>query len=147
MKTHEIIFQKNSIHSVAQDLYPLLAKTSVFAFSGSLGAGKTTVIQAILQNAGIYEPIQSPTFSTLNSYTNVRGECFHHFDLYRMKNPHEFIMGGFDEYFYEPNNWCFIEWPEVIASLLPPTTCHMVIDYHGNESRRLRYDLLNGQAI
>jgi len=146
MKTHQLIFQKNTLDSIVQDLYPLLAKTSVFTLSGPLGAGKTTLIQALLRNAGIDEPIQSPTFSTLNSYSNARGEYFHHFDLYRMKNPHEFIMGGFDEYFYEPNTWCFIEWPEVIASILPPTTCQIIIDYHGNESRRLRYGLLGEQA-
>jgi len=118
MKTHQLIFQKNTLDSIVQDLYPLLAKTSVFTLSGPLGAGKTTLIQALLRNAGIDEPIQSPTFSTLNSYSNARGEYFHHFDLYRMKNPHEFIMGGFDEYFYEPAD---IELQKKIATLKAQT--------------------------
>ena len=143
MTYHELIFRRDTLNDVVQELYPLFAQTSVFALSGPLGAGKTTLIQALLRNAGVEDPIQSPTFTTLCSYSNARGETFYHFDLYRMKNPHEFIVGGFDEYFYEPNSWCFIEWPEVISSILPPTTCHIIIDYHGEETRRLRYGFLN----
>ena len=103
---------------VAQKIKPIVNDFSIFLFEGPLGAGKTTLIREILGSCLVREVITSPTFGYVNSYTNRKGECFHHFDLYRISSIDEFFSMGFDEYFYRKNEWCFIEWPEVIMDLL-----------------------------
>src|SRR5439155_12466456 len=91
---------------------------AVFTFSGTLGSGKTTLVQSLLESCGVMEHVTSPTFTYVNCYKNNRGETFYHFDVYRIKNCQDFIQAGFDEYLYQPNSWAFIEWPESILSLL-----------------------------
>ncbi|MFA6066210.1 MAG: tRNA (adenosine(37)-N6)-threonylcarbamoyltransferase complex ATPase subunit type 1 TsaE [Candidatus Babeliaceae bacterium] len=139
MKTHELIYTLDTIDDIARDLCELLDEYPVFTFTGNLGAGKTTLIQAIFNRCGIHEEIQSPTFTYLSTYANANGQTFYHFDLYRLKNTHDFTTMGFDEYLYNPLSWCFIEWPEIIMPLLTKKVCHITIDYHGYDRRRLRY--------
>lgn len=141
MKTHEFIYTLDTIDSVAQELFWVLPDCSIMTFSGTLGAGKTTLIQALLKQCGIYGDIQSPTFTYLNEYTNAKTQTFYHFDLYRLKNKHDFLTAGFEEYLYIPNSWALIEWPEIIMPLLKKRVCHCVIDYHGQDRRRLRYEV------
>ena len=103
---------------VATHVMPLLKKYTIITFKGPLGAGKTTMIKQVLKACGITQVVTSPTFAYVNTYENERGELFHHFDLYRLQSGEEFEMAGFAEYFHQPKSWCFIEWPEVITSLL-----------------------------
>ena len=141
MKTHELIYTLDTIDSVAQELFFLLPDCSVMTFSGPLGAGKTTLVQALLKQCGIFENIQSPTFTYLTSYANAKTQTFYHFDLYRLKNMQDFLTAGFEEYLYIPNSWALIEWPEIIMPLLKKKVCHIVIDYYGEDRRKLRYEL------
>lgn len=96
-----------------------LAPNTILALSGELGSGKTTFVQGLALGLCIEESVQSPTFTLLNPY---RGSLpFFHFDLYRLKNEADFQALGFEEYFHQ-GGICAIEWPERIASLLPPKT-------------------------
>lgn len=142
MKIHEIVYELDTIDSVADELVMLLGQCSVMTLSGSLGAGKTTLIKALLRRCGVDTDIQSPTFTYLNEYTNAIGQTFYHFDLYRLKNKQEFLDAGFQEYLYQPNSWALIEWPEIIMSLLKHRVCQIVIDHHGLDRRILRYALI-----
>lgn len=139
MKNHQLIYTLDTIDSVVEDLKMLMPECQVFTFSGSLGAGKTTLIQAFLHSCGIDEEIQSPTFTYFHEYGNALGQTFYHFDLYRLKNMQEFIDAGFNEYLYIPNSWSLIEWPEIIDPLLAKRVCKIAIDYHGEDRRLLRY--------
>jgi|SaaInlStandDraft_4_1057021.scaffolds.fasta_scaffold07618_5 tRNA threonylcarbamoyladenosine biosynthesis protein TsaE len=103
---------------VEEKIKPLLNDYAIIVFKGQLGAGKTTVIKELLKLCGIKEVITSPTFSYVNSYANNKDQMFHHFDLYRINSQDQFMELGFDEYFYQENSWCLIEWPEVINTLL-----------------------------
>lgn len=143
MKTHELIYALDTIDSVAEEIYFLLPECAVFTFSGTLGAGKTTLIQALLRKCAIQEIITSPTFTYLSPYTNAEGQTFYHFDLYRMKNLHDFVSAGFNEYLYELNSWSLIEWPEIIMPLLKERVCTIDIDYYGQDRRRLRYAVID----
>ena len=93
----------------------------IFAFYGSMGAGKTTFIKALCEEMQVLDYVTSPTFSLINEYqTENRGTIFH-FDFYRIKNLSEAYDFGYEDYFYS-NSYCFIEWPELVESLLPPIT-------------------------
>ena len=82
-----------------------------------MGVGKTSLIQAICKELGITENASSPTFSLVNEY-ELGDSQIYHFDFYRIKNLSEVYDIGYEEYFYS-NNYCFVEWPEKIETLLP----------------------------
>jgi len=133
----EIIYSLQEQDKVIQELKLLMNKYHVFACTGPLGAGKTTTIKALLRNCGITDTITSPTFTYVNAYENKQGERFYHFDLYRIGSVEEFQAQGFDEYLYQPNSWAFIEWPEVIGSLLTHDVCRLFFDYHEDPEKRV----------
>lgn len=94
-----------------------LVPSLTITFSGDLGAGKTTIIRAMLRNLGIQSTIKSPTFSLVESYL-CQGMSIHHFDLYRIHHEEELEYLGFRDYFTN-QSICCIEWAENAGKLLP----------------------------
>lgn len=135
MKTQELIYDLDQLPKVVELLSNIMKTCSILTFTGSLGAGKTTLVQALLRAHGITGAITSPTFTYVNVYENERGETFYHFDLYRIGSIDEFINQGFDEYLHQPKSWSFIEWPEVIAPLLGTNVCHISLDYYDHKRK------------
>lgn len=131
-KRDTIVFGLDDASGVAKRLVMLLKTCQVVAFTGSLGAGKTTLVREILRHVGIQEPVTSPTFNYVNVYVNKEGRKFYHFDLYRITTLDDFCMAGFDEYLYQPDSWSFIEWPEPILSLLTHNVCFLDLEYKGS---------------
>jgi tRNA threonylcarbamoyladenosine biosynthesis protein TsaE len=101
----------------ARQLLDFAEDRTIFAFSGDMGAGKTTFIKAICQQLGTEDPVTSPTYSLVNEYHTADG-IIYHFDFYRLKNEQEAFDMGYEDYLYS-GNLCFIEWPEKISNLLP----------------------------
>lgn len=137
-----VTFSLDDINGIAQELWSLNKQCAIYTFTGPLGAGKTTLIQSLLRNAGVTDLITSPTFTIVNIYHNKAHQNFFHFDLYRIKDLNEFLQGAFDEYLYAPNSWCFIEWPQIITPLLTHNVCHVQIDYQEHEKRKLMYTVV-----
>ena len=132
----KITYGLNDINEVVDSLIGLLDTCKIFTFSGSLGAGKTTLVRSILRKLGVAEPVSSPTFTYLQIYENDKGQKFYHFDLYRLSSAKEFFESGFDEYLDLENSFVFIEWPEIIKDILPiDKTCIIDIDYVGFDRR------------
>ncbi len=113
----EITFSLDEINTVAQQI---LEKNpnKVILFHGEMGVGKTTLIKALAKELGVTEVTSSPTFSLVNEYQTTTNQIVYHFDFYRLNNEIEALDMGADEYLYS-GNWCFIEWAEKIASLIP----------------------------
>ncbi len=105
-------------------------------FTGSLGAGKTTLIQELLRQCGIQERVTSPTFAYFNQYRSQE-KTFFHFDLYRINSLNDFCAAGFDEYLSMPQSYTLIEWPEHIMPLLKEKVCHVYLDYHKDSKKRI----------
>jgi tRNA threonylcarbamoyladenosine biosynthesis protein TsaE len=82
-----------------------------------MGAGKTTLIKSLCAGLGVTDEVTSPTFSIVNEYAGANGPVYH-FDFYRLKEQGEALDMGYEEYFFS-DNYCFIEWPEKIAGLIP----------------------------
>ena len=113
----------------------------VFAFEGKMGAGKTTFIKSLCEAMGTLDVVNSPTFAIVNVYDveqPYRGEVYH-FDCYRLKDIREAMDFGAEEYLYS-GNYCFIEWPDIIAPLLPEDTIHVSIEAQPNGDRLLTID-------
>ena len=127
-KIEKLTYGIDQLH-LAVDLLKVYQKEcSVFTFTGPLGAGKTTLIRALLNSCGITDTITSPTFTYVNVY-KVNAESYYHFDLYRLSNLNDFLEQDFDEYLYQPMSWTFIEWPEIVYPLLDKRVCHVKLDY------------------
>ncbi len=133
MTPKTITYQQSELQNlVATTILPLLKQYGIFALTGPLGAGKTTLVKELLRQAGVTDVVTSPTFAYVNTYTTTTGQVFHHFDLYRLGNIEEFFAAGFDEYLHEPGAVCLIEWPEIIAPLLLSTgrTCTLALEHN-----------------
>jgi len=112
-----------------------MGKNTVFAFNGTMGAGKTTFIKAICDVMGVQETVNSPTFSIVNEYEARDGKIIYHFDCYRINKIQEALDLGAEEYLYS-GNLCFIEWAENIAPLLPDLLVNVNIE-EANDGKRL----------
>ncbi len=111
-----IEYTLNDIQVVARKMLSL-AKHRTIVFQGDLGAGKTTLIKAIVKELGYEDYVSSPTFSLLNEYQTKGGESIYHMDLYRLKSENEAYDLGLEE-ILENESWKFIEWPDKINNLL-----------------------------
>ena len=110
----------------------------VFAFYGSMGAGKTTFIKAVCEALGVEDVITSPTFAIVNEYTSLTtGDTIFHFDFYRIKKLEEVYDMGYEEYFYS-GGLCFIEWPELVEGLLPEDALKVNITTNDDGSRTIK---------
>lgn len=90
----------------------------VWWLQGEMGSGKTTLVKHLCHALGVVSSTASPTFSIVNEYALPNGEWVYHFDCYRLKNEWEALDIGIEEYL-SSGHYCFIEWPEKIAHLLP----------------------------
>jgi tRNA threonylcarbamoyladenosine biosynthesis protein TsaE len=104
---------------IDQHILPIAQPGVILLLRGQLGAGKTTLVKALLRKLGITDEITSPTFSYVNSYENeAKTLVVHHFDLYRLSSIDEFIMQGFDELLQQRYALSIIEWPEILDQFL-----------------------------
>jgi tRNA threonylcarbamoyladenosine biosynthesis protein TsaE len=102
---------------------PLETAAKVVGLSGDLGSGKTTFTQAVAQELGVIETVTSPTFVIEKIYKLDGKEFDHliHIDAYRLDQPQELLHLGWQELMDNPKNLIFIEWPEKVEEILPPT--------------------------
>ncbi len=123
--------------AVAKQLVKSFDGERIIAFYGEMGAGKTTLIKAICEELDVTDTISSPTYSIVNEYRTAKGEKIYHFDFYRIKSADEAYDMGYEEYFYS-KAYCFIEWPEKIAELMPLTYEKVTIAVQG-EGRMITF--------
>ena len=88
---------------------------------GTLGAGKTRLVQAVAKAARIDDgDVTSPTFTLLQSYVGDR--VLHHLDAYRIQDEDEFLHLGVDELFDQPDAWTLVEWADRVHTAMPSDT-------------------------
>jgi len=116
----------NELGKVAEALIDSTQGRTVYAFYGSMGAGKTTFIKALCAFMDIQGLVNSPTFAIVNEYENPEGEPVFHFDFYRINSAQEALDIGYQEYI-DSGYLCLIEWPEKIENLLPENCVYISI--------------------
>ena len=85
--------------------------------AGELGAGKTTLVQAITRGLGVTDEVTSPTYALVHEYASPRGPV-HHLDLYRLRDASQLVQLGWDA-IVGSGSTLLIEWPERADEELP----------------------------
>jgi tRNA threonylcarbamoyladenosine biosynthesis protein TsaE len=108
----------------------------VITLTGELGAGKTTLAQAICEGYGVEEPVTSPTYALVHRYVAPKSPVYH-VDLYRLDDPIQLTNIGWDDLLSE-HAIVIVEWPERAGPRIPLDHLPIDIDYvAGDPERRL----------
>ncbi len=135
----EFIFSLDQIRETADLFWRSAPGTTVFAFHGQMGSGKTTFIHALCAVKGVKDAVGSPTFSIINEYIYTENGALKkifHIDLYRLKDEDEALRAGVEECFYN-DHICLVEWPEKAPHIFPDHTVHVQIEVVDEKKRRL----------
>ena len=115
-------------------LADMLPDGTTVALSGTLGAGKTRLVQAIAAAADVNRrDVVSPTFVLMQQYRGRR--TIVHIDAYRLRDLDEFEELGPDE-FFESDAVVLIEWADRVEEALPRERVEVRIEVTGDASRR-----------
>lgn len=133
---------KTELKTIAEHILSRHPEARIFAFTGPMGVGKTTLIHAFLRVLGVSDRGASPTFSLVNEYRTHDGEPVYHFDFYRIESVEEVYDIGYEVYFYGGHR-CFMEWAEKVEELLPEDTVLITMEKEG-EKRVIRVSRATG---
>jgi|SRR6185437_6646841 len=133
----DIVFDLEKIESIAQDFLEKYKGRKVFAFSGDLGAGKTTFINALCKDLGVTETVTSPTYSIIQEYSAENNAVIYHIDLYRIKSEREAMDAGIEDCL-NSNEICLVEWPERVPEIFPADTIYTSIEVMSDTKRNLK---------
>ena len=126
----------DNLGAAAAEFLKAVGDNRLIAFYGNLGAGKTTFIKELCSRLGVDDNVCSPTFTIVNEYRAADGDSVFHFDFYRIDSLREAEDLGLEEYFYS-GCFCFMEWPEKVAELLPEEVVEVRIEPVDEVTRRI----------
>lgn len=127
----------DELDAAASKVMAAIGARTVVAFQGDMGAGKTTLINAISRLLGaVDDATSSPSFSIVNEYVGADGRTIYHFDLYRLNDIEEAYDMGIEDYL-DSGNLCLIEWPDIALSLLPDDMATVAIREMDDGSRQV----------
>jgi tRNA threonylcarbamoyladenosine biosynthesis protein TsaE len=129
-----------SIDDAARELIDTHPDSRIFAFYGEMGAGKTTLIKALCRVLQVTDVTSSPSFGLIYEYRTSGSDSVYHFDFYRIEHLEEAYDIGYEEYI-DSGRYCFIEWPEKVATLLPPETVNVNLKITGNNERTMEVEV------
>ncbi|HJT72964.1 MAG TPA: tRNA (adenosine(37)-N6)-threonylcarbamoyltransferase complex ATPase subunit type 1 TsaE [Chitinophaga sp.] len=137
----EWTFSENELEVTAKSFWQYYNAQHIFTLEGPMGAGKTTFVKALCAAKGVEDATASPTFSIINEYAYRQNGALHsiyHLDLYRLRDEDEAIAAGVEDTIYKENAICFVEWPDIVAHLLPPDTVRLQLSVLPDKKRLLR---------
>ncbi|HEY5406704.1 MAG TPA: tRNA (adenosine(37)-N6)-threonylcarbamoyltransferase complex ATPase subunit type 1 TsaE [Ginsengibacter sp.] len=135
----EFDFNIDEIQNAAKKITVLIDKYRIIGFIGELGAGKTTLINAICLELGVKENVTSPTYSIIQEY-HTDNIIIYHMDLYRIKSIEEAIDAGIEDCL-NSNNLCLVEWPQKARLLFPKETVYISLQTISGNTRKLIVEL------
>jgi len=131
-----LTYELSEIDSIAMQILSEV-KSKTLLFYGDMGAGKTTLIKALVKALGAPDLASSPTFSLVNEYQTDQGKIYH-FDFYRIEDEMEALDMGIEDYL-NLDTWKFIEWPQKIDKLLDEDVQKLEITIKNQGTRMLKF--------
>ncbi len=126
------------LEQVAQKIISTVS-SKCLAFYAPMGAGKTTLIKALVSELGSLDAVSSPTFGLVNEYHDPNGNVLaYHFDFYRLQDEMEAMDIGLEEYL-DSDAWIFMEWPEKIPNLIPTNAAIIRIEVLSPTERSISF--------
>ena len=131
----------NDMMDLGKKIASTLTPGTTIALTGSLGAGKTTLVKGVALGLDISEEVTSPSFTIIKEYYDGRLPLYH-MDLYRIANLEELYLIGVEELIYG-DGLSIIEWSEKAEELLPEGTLRVDITINSDSSRNVTIEGLN----
>jgi len=133
----QISYREAEIADVAERLWQWAHKHPVWALSGGLGAGKTTLVRALCRHLGVEDAVHSPTFALVAEYRRPDGRPVYHMDWYRLSGEDEAVEAGLEDLMDAPGALCLVEWAEKAPGLLRPDAVWISIETTSETERTL----------
>ncbi len=125
VKMEKILKNLEDTELVAKEFAKTLTKPVIVAFTGQLGAGKTTFIKYLCKELGYNGIVTSPTFAIMNEY---QGRLpIYHYDMYRLNGADALYDIGF--YDFVDSGISLIEWSENVADGLEGEIINIDMSY------------------
>ncbi len=137
----QISYSLSNIENAADQLWQSAHQYKVWAFSGEMGAGKTTLIHYLCDLLKVEDVVSSPTFALINEYhfnLNNSDTTIYHMDWYRLKDEDDAINAGMEDCLLQKNNYSLIEWPEKAPGIIPHPHLWIEIETVSPTERTLR---------
>ena len=132
-----IIFTTNSpseTEAVGAALGAIIPPSTILAYKGDLGAGKTAFTRGLARGLGCDELVTSPTYTIVNEYLSGRCPLFH-FDMYRLHSSDDLWDIGWEDYL-DRSGVCAVEWSENVADAMEDAIS-VTIEKLGEDARRI----------
>ncbi len=143
-------FQLSEIPDITKNILgminelPRKTTATIVFLQGDLGAGKTTLTQAIARELGIIETVQSPTFVILKSYQIQNTELLDnkftnliHIDSYRLTSGADLVKLDWENYYSNPKNLIIIEWPEIVVDVVSSPDILIKLEHNDQGTRSI----------
>lgn len=141
----QISYTLDNIQDAVQQFWQYAHSYRIMAFSGTLGAGKTTFTSALCHYLEVQDTVSSPTFSLINQYTFIQDgqeKTIYHSDWYRLHDADDAINAGIEDMLQAGGAYCIVEWPERAPELLPPGTLHAQFELLSPEERCITISIM-----
>lgn len=142
----QISYSLSNIENAVDQFWQYAHQYRVLAFSGEMGAGKTTFIHALCDLLGVEDTVSSPTFALINEYHFEKEQkdiTIYHMDWYRLKSTEEAIQAGMEDCLLQPGAYSFVEWPEKAPEILPHPHLQILIESTSRNERLLQAYITN----
>lgn len=142
----QISYTLANIENAVDQLWQYAHQYRVLAFSGEMGAGKTTFIHALCDYLGVEDTVSSPTFALINEYhfrQDGHEKIIYHMDWYRLKDVQEGVNAGLEDCLHQNGTYSFVEWPEKAVDLLPRPYLWITIQTIGPGERTMEVWIKN----
>ena len=121
--------------SYGRHLGTLLRAGDWVALTGELGAGKTTLVQGVLESLHPGTRVRSPTYVLVEVYEGSPRVI--HADLYRLRSEEELATLALEDLAAE-DGVALVEWADRAGAKLPPNRLEIELRYVEGEGRELR---------
>lgn len=111
---------------------------TVLELIGDVGAGKTTFTKGLARALGIFETVQSPTFTISRIYEGEK-MTLSHYDFYRLGD-YGIMEMELAESLENPNNVTVVEWAGDLANILPKKHLRLTFDSVSEDCRKIKVE-------